>query len=511
MTAKTPNRAQQQSAREPHLIRARGMLAAALVATTALGGSAFVWARSAAATGASPSAAINAPEVAAPLPGSFAALVQEVSPAVVNIAVTAKSAGEVRELPELPPGVPLEEFYEHFGMPFGQPDQRGPRGRTMGQGSGFIIEPDGYIVTNDHVVADASEITVTLADGTNLEATLVGRDPRTDLALLKVEPDEPLPYLSFGDSEDVQIGDWVVAVGNPFGLGGTVTAGIVSGRGRDLNAGPYDDYLQIDAPINRGNSGGPTFDLDGEVIGINSAIFSPNGGSVGIGFAIPADLAEPVIAELREQGHVERGWLGVRIQPVNAEIAASLGLQAAQGAIVAAVVPDSPAAESGLEPGDVILSFNGEAVDDARSLSRLVAETDEGTEGTLEVWRDGYEESVSVDIGAIPDEQVASVAPHDEEEVLGLQLARLDPAMRRRLGLEDSVDGVVVLDSSGGPADQVLRPGDVILKVGGHEVTSPDDVATGVQEAKSDGRPSVLLLIHRQGGESFVTVPIEQA
>ena len=342
------------------------------------------------------------PSFRAALPNSFADVVDLVTPAVVNITASGSVDRTLAELgpSPFPPGSPLDEFFERFREEFSeQPD--GPAQRTS-QGSGFLIAPDGLIVTNFHVVAGAEEIIVTLHSGAQVPARVVGADPRTDLALMRVPVQETLPYLEFGDSDVVRVGDWVIAIGNPFGLGGTVTAGIVSARSRDINAGPYDDYLQIDAAINRGSSGGPTFDAGGRVIGINSAIFSPSGGNVGIGFAIPSNLAGPVIAELRQRGYVERGWLGVRIQDVSPAVAESRGLPNTDGALVVEVEPDTPAERAGLQAGDVVRLFDGATVRSTRQLTRVVGDTSVGRQVRVEVWRDGRRATLSVTIGAVP-------------------------------------------------------------------------------------------------------------
>lgn len=360
----------------------------------------------------------NTPASAASMPGSFADLVQRVKPAVVNIATTEKVDGRSEMAPDMPgmpfpPDSPMGEFFRRFFGPGATMGQSRPR-EVHALGSGFIIDPDGYVVTNNHVIDGADEITVILEGGDRLEAKVVGRDAKTDLALLKIDADEPLPYVSFGDSDAARVGDWVVAVGNPFGLGGSVTAGIISARGRDIHAGPFDDFLQVDAPINRGNSGGPLFSTSGEVIGINTAIYSPNGGNVGIGFATPSSLARTVIAQLREKGSVERGWLGVTIQSVTDDIADSLGLDEAEGALVSKVLPDSPAASAGLQQGDVILALNGQRITRFKTLPRLVAEAKTGKPATVTVWRDGREKDVTVTIGRMP-EDTASLMGSDRD------------------------------------------------------------------------------------------------
>lgn len=342
------------------------------------------------------------PSFRAALPNSFADVVDLVTPAVVNIAATGSVDRTLAEMgpSPFPPGSPLDEFFERFREQYAEePDE--PVQRTS-QGSGFLIDPSGLIVTNFHVISGAPNIVVTLHDGFELPARIVGTDPRTDLALLRVETSRTLPYLEFGDSDDVRVGDWVIAIGNPFGLGGTVTAGIVSARGRDIAAGPYDAYLQIDAAINRGSSGGPTFDASGRVVGINSAIFSPSGGNIGIGFAIPSNLAAPVVAELSRRGFVERGWLGVRIQEISTEIAERRGLPDTTGALVVEVEPGSPAAQAGLRAGDIVRRFDGQPVETIRQLTRMVGDTAIGREVRLDVWRGGRRLFLDVTIGAVP-------------------------------------------------------------------------------------------------------------
>jgi serine protease Do len=449
------------------------------------------------------------------LPGSFADLVQQVSPAVVTISAEQKVAadGPASVLPEFqfPPGSPFEELFKQFQQPEGRRPE--PR-KGVSMGSGFIIDADGSIVTNNHVVDGADKVTVTLQDGTSLKAKIVGRDEKTDLALLKVDGHEPLPYLQWGDSDTARVGDWVLAVGNPFGLGGSVTTGIISARARDIRSGPYDDFLQIDASINRGNSGGPTFDMQGKVIGINTAIFSPNGGSVGIGFAIPSNMAKTVIAQLRDHGSVERGWLGVQIQPVTPEIAESLGLREPKGALVASLMPDSPAVAAGLKTGDVVVGFDGKPVGSARDLSRIVADSRTGAGLPMTILRDGKTQTVKVTLQKQPQEprQVAASAERPSADtVLGMHLARLDGQARRQLGLSDDVQGVVVTDLAGDAGDLPIRPGDVITAAGNDSVKSPADIAAKVQEAKKAGRNAVLLRINRQGAEQFVAVPIRKA
>ncbi|MGI9335567.1 MAG: DegQ family serine endoprotease [Gammaproteobacteria bacterium] len=448
-------------------------------------------------------------------PGSFAPIVKAVQPAVVHVSTrgsirpTAFSGGI--PLDRLPPQ--LREYFERFGN---GPDSRGHPSPAQGVGSGFITDAEGYIVTNNHVVSDAETIVVTLQDGTEHTARLIGRDPKTDLALLKIDADGPLPYVMLGDSDSAEVGDWVVAVGSPFGLGGTVTAGIISARGRNINSGPYDDYLQIDAPINRGNSGGPLFDARGKVIGVNTAIFSPSGGSVGIGFAIPSAQVGPIIDDLKSAGRVSRGWLGIQIQPVTEDIAQSLGLSDARGALIAGVLPDSPAARAGLRTGDVVVEFASRPVADARGLSRLAAATESGAEVDVTVWRNGQRETLALAVGEMPAEQVAALSeptPPNEADTpkLGLALAPLTTTAREQLGLAAARGGVLVADvAEDGPAFRKgIRSGDVIVMVGQRAVSAPQDVIDAV--AATAERKSVLLLVMRDGQERFIAVPLDRA
>jgi len=463
-----------------------------------------------AAWAASTAATMNAP-------ATFADLVERVKPAVVNISTTQKVAQRPPMMPfQLPPGSPYEELFRKFFEEQQGEGNMPPPGDAHALGSGFIVDPAGYVVTNHHVVGEADEITVVLNDGTRLPATIKGRDPKTDLALLKVETATPLPFVKFGDSSKTRVGDWVLAVGNPFGLGGSVTAGIISANGRDIQSGPYDDYLQIDASINRGNSGGPTFNLAGEVIGINTAIFSPNGGSVGIGFAIPSSLARDVIAQLRDSGSVQRGWLGVSIQGMTPELAAGLGLGKAEGALVSEVFPETPAANAGVRQGDVIVAYNGEAIKEARELPRLVAVTKAGQSAKLTVLRGGREVPLDLTIAKMPDEQPKlaadqpSAQPAPVADKLGLALAQLTPDRRTKLGLDGDVRGVVVENVQQGSeaARKGLRPGDVIVAVNQDPVTSPAEVADRVAKAKSGDRKSVVLLVNRNGDQRFLALDV---
>ena len=451
-------------------------------------------------------------------PPSFSNLIEAVQPAVVSIASSQPASREMMNRGpqfEFPEGSPFQKFFEeHFKGPS---PQEMPRSEMQAMGSGFIIDPEGYIVTNNHVVARAEEITVILHDGTRHTAKLKGRDAKTDLALLKIESSEELPYVRFGDSDHARVGDWVVAVGNPFGLGGSVSAGIISARGRDIRSGPYDDYLQIDAPINRGNSGGPLFDASGRVVGVNTAIFSPSGGSVGIGFAIPAALAEPVIAELKSDGRVARGWLGVHIQSIDEALAESLGLEEDVGALVSSVEADSPAERAGLKIGDVIVAFDGEEVEDARALPRMVADTDKGDTVTVVVWREAKSETLEVTLASMPSEErlaMTETETDDDENTpkLGLTLSALSKEARERYKLSDEV-GVLIVDvgRNSPAAKHGLRRGDIITRVGQTTVTKPDEVVNEVKHAAEEEHETVLLLIKRDGISRFVAVPLEQA
>jgi len=445
-------------------------------------------------------------------PESFADLAERLLPTVVNIATTQTVEGRGSDEMEQF----FKEFFErHPGVP---PPERH---QASSLGSGFIIDSSGYIVTNHHVIAGADEITVRLYDDTSLKATLVGSDEKTDLALLKVDSAKPLPATEWGKSEEARIGDWVVAIGNPFGLGGTVTAGIVSARQRDINSGPYDDFIQTDAAINRGNSGGPMFNVDGEVIGVNTAIFSPSGGSIGIGFAIPSALARNVIDQLREFGEVRRGWLGVRIQTVTDELAEGLHLGDSHGALVAAVTEGGPAEKAGIEQGDVIIEFDGRPVTEMRKLPRMVAETGIGKEVKVVVWRKGEAKTLSIELGELREEaQTAALPPQDEVapesgEIaeIGLTLERLTPELRQQFELSEKTEGVVITDvkPDGSAAEKGLQPGDVIVEVDQEEVATPADVSARVAKAKGEGYRVVTLLVYRQGEFQWVAVRIAES
>jgi serine protease Do len=453
-------------------------------------------------------------------PVGFADIVEKVKPSVISVKVKMNAGGDSLTLNEDNPlrGTPFEDFFfRRFGQPdtprFGRPDgdRQGSRPQrrqyTMGQGSGFFISADGYAVTNNHVVDKAEHVDVTTDDGKTYTAKVIGTDTRTDVALIKVEGRNDFPFVHLADKSP-RIGDWVLAVGNPFGLGGTVTAGIVSARGRDIGAGPYDDFIQIDAAVNKGNSGGPTFDVDGNVIGVNTAIFSPSGGSVGIAFDIPAETVKVVVAQLKDHGAVTRGWIGVQIQPVTGEIADSLGLKNARGALVAEPQSDSPAQKAGIKAGDVIVSVNGETVTDARNLARRISAMAPGTFVKLGIIRGGKEDTLTLTLGELPKERQARaggeerVTPGVDVPKLGLSLA---PA-------RNGGEGVVVtqVDPSGTASDQ-FQTGDVILDVNGKAVSSPADVRKAVSDAQNDGRRSVLMRVKSSQGTRFIAVPLGNA
>lgn len=456
-------------------------------------------------------------------PGSFADLAERLLPAVVNISTTQRLAErEGPEIPEFPEGSPFEEFFRDFLER--QERNDAPQRRANSLGSGFIIAAEGIVVTNYHVIEGADEITVILQDDTNLKAELIGRDDKTDLAVLQVQPDEPLPFVPWGDSNAMRVGDWVVAIGNPFGLGGTVTAGIVSARQRDINAGPYVDYLQTDASINRGNSGGPMFNLEGEVIGINTAIYSPSGGSVGIGFAIPSAQASVVVEQLMEFGRTRRGWLGVRIQQVTDDIAESLELADAMGALVASVTPTGPAEVAGIQQGDVIVRFDGKEVTTSRTLPRIVAETQVGKAVSVEVWRSGESVEVPVTLGELEEAEdqglLASVPPGEgvpDDQVdaelagLGLTLSNMSPGLRESFDIATDVEGVVITEIAPGSAaaERGLQVGEVIVEIGQEVVSSAADVVDKVKQAREAGRKSVLLLVENSGELRFVALSVE--
>ncbi len=458
----------------------------------------------------------NAPERP---PASFADLVDKLSPAVVNISSTPKvaDARDFPDVPQFPDGSPFEDFFEEFMERRGRGLDAVPQASL---GSGFIIDAEnGYVVTNNHVIRDADEVRVTLSNDETIDAEIVGVDEKTDIAVLKVDPKKAkLKTVSFGRSDILRVGDWVLAIGNPFGLGGTVTAGIISARQRDIQSGPYDDYLQTDASINRGNSGGPMFNLKGEVIGINTAIFSPTGGSVGIGFAIPSDLAKPVINQIIEYGRTRRGWLGVRIQTVTEEIAESLDLPSEQGALVASITPDGPAEKAGLQHGDVILEFNGQKVDNMRSLPRIVAETTIGETVSLKYWREGKEGTTEVSVGELEkaeeegllDKETSAEASIVKVEPLNIGIMPLTDEERNDYNVPGDVDGVMIADvpDMSSAADKGLAVGDVIVEVNQQPIKAPQDMIDIVKAASEAKRNSVLLLINREGDVRFVALPL---
>ena len=470
-----------------------------------------------AAAGANQALARAAPE-------SFADLAEKLSPSVVNVSTTQKVETSNRGVPEFrfPPGSPFEEFFKEF-FDRNRPKREGPaRRRVTSLGSGFVIDSSGLIVTNNHVIADADEIAVRLADGRKFDAEVIGKDPKTDLALLKIKKEVNLPALKWGDSSKHRVGDWVLAIGNPFGLGGTVTAGIISARKRDINAGPYDDFIQTDASINRGNSGGPLFNMAGEVIGINTAIFSPSGGSVGIGFAIPSTLARNVIEQLRDHGRTRRGWLGVSIQTVTDGIASTLGLDEARGALVAAVSEGSPAEKAGVKQGDVILEFNGRKVDAMRTLPRIVAETKIGSKVAVKLWRRSETLEMDVVIGELEEaeKKLASVGGDNKDkpssvDALGMTLATITDELRKMYELDKEAAGVIVtkVTSDGAAAEKGIRPGDVIMEVSQQEVGTPQDVSREIDNVRSANpkRRTVLLLLSRAGRTRYVAVRLEES
>ncbi|MGA8695881.1 MAG: Do family serine endopeptidase [Xanthobacteraceae bacterium] len=456
-------------------------------------------------------------------PAGFADIVAKVKPAVISvrIKVSAEPAllqdnrdDEERQIP-VQPGSPLDKFFQRFGDQFGR--QFGPHApqrhdTITGEGSGFFISADGYAVTNNHVVNRAKSVQVTTDDGTIYTAKVVGADPKTDLALIKVDGNKDFPFVKFAEHAP-QVGDWVVAVGNPFGLGGTVTAGIVSARGRDIGAGPYDDYVQIDAPINKGNSGGPAFDVNGNVIGVNTAIFSPSGGSVGIGFDIPADTAKLVVGQLKENGHVTRGWLGVQIQPVTADIADSLGLKKAAGAMVDEPQSGSPAAKAGIQSGDVITAVNGAPVKDARELARAIGTMAPDTSVKLDIVRNSEPRTITVTLAQMANEQRATaddsdgVKPTSGVPHLGLQLA---PASEVS-GAGDKGVVITAVEPDGPAAEQGLETGNVILEVSGKPVANAGDVRKALSEAKSQGKHQILIRAKMGDATRFVALPLGNA
>ena len=473
-------------------------------------------------------------------PEAISEVAEKVIDSVVNISTSQKvearggagsgsGSGSGQTPPQIQPGSPFEEFFEEFFK-----NRRGPQGdnprtdrsprRVNSLGSGFVIEADGLVVTNSHVIADADEINVVLNDGTKLKAEIVGRDAKTDMALLRVKPEKPLKAVKFGNSDSLRLGEWVVAIGNPFGLGGTVTAGIVSARNRDINSGPYDNYIQTDASINRGNSGGPLFNLNGDVVGVNTAIISPgsSGGSIGIGFAVPAKTAAAVIDQLRQFGETRRGWLGVRIQQVTDDIAESLGMKNGRGALIAGVDEKGPAKPAGIEPGDVVIKFDGQEIKEMRDLPRIVADTPVGKDVEVVIVRKGKEENKTVKLGRLEDGEKQVVAakatgePKEDQsavkKTLGLDLANLSDDLRRRHKIKDAVKGVVItgVEPGSAAAEKRLNAGDVIVEVAQEPVASAADVQKRVDALKKEGRRSALLLVANAEGElRFVALSLQ--
>ena len=481
-------------------------------------------------------AAIALPALSTPTfargPENIADVAEKVIDAVVNISTSQKveargggSGGGQQAVPQLPPGSPFEEFFEEFfknrrGQ--GGDDQapnRPPR-RVNSLGSGFIVDAAGVVITNNHVIADADEITVILTDGTRLKAEVVGKDTKTDLAVLRVKPTKPLKAVKFGDSDKVRLGEWVIAIGNPFSLGGSVTAGIVSARNRDINSGPYDNYIQTDAAINRGNSGGPLFNLDGDVIGVNTAIISPSGGSIGIGFAVPSKVVQAVASSLQQFGEIRRGWLGVKIQQVTDEIAESLNIKPARGALIAGIDDKGPAKPAGIEAGDVIIKFDGKDIKEMRDLPRIVADTPVGRDVEVVIVRKGKEEKKTVKLGRLDDEKPvkasATPAPADDKSVvqksLGLQLSNMSDELRKKYKIKDAVKGVVItgVDAASVASDKRLTAGSTIVAIEQEQMTGAAEVQKKVDALKKAGKKTALLLVATAEGDMlFVALPIE--
>jgi serine protease Do len=466
-------------------------------------------------------------------PDGIADVAEKVIDAVVNVStsqtIEAKGGDGHGVVPQLPPGSPFEEFFDDFFK-----NRRGPGGKggdrnselqprkTNSLGSGFIVDTSGIVVTNNHVIADADEINVIMNDGTKIKAEIVGVDKKTDLAVLKFKPPKPLIAVKFGDSDKLRLGDWVIAIGNPFSLGGTVTAGIVSAKNRDISSGPYDSYIQTDAAINRGNSGGPLFNLDGEVIGVNTLIISPSGGSIGLGFAVPSKTVAGVVDQLRQFGELRRGWLGVRIQPVTEEIADSLSIKPARGALVAGVDDKGPAKPAGIEPGDVVVKFDGKDIKEPKDLSRVVADTAVGKEVDVIIIRKGQEETRKVTLGRLEDTdkvEQAALKPKEEpaekpvtQKALGLDLAALSKDLRTRYKIKESVKGVIVtgVEATSDAADKRLSAGDVIVEAAQEAVANAADIKKRVDQLKKDGKKSILLLVSNADGElRFVALSLQ--
>lgn len=456
-------------------------------------------------------------------PDTLANLAEQVVDAVVNISASTNAPAEEQRsvpMPQLPPGSPFQDFFDEFLGPKGENGQKAPQRRSSSLGSGFVIDASGIVVTNNHVIGDADEITVIFTDGRKLKAEIVGKDPKVDLAVLRVKPDKPLKAVKFGDSDKARIGDWVMAIGNPFGLGGSVSAGIVSARNRDISDQSYGQYIQTDAAINKGNSGGPLFNMDGDVIGINTAILSPSGGSIGIGFAVPSDMARAVVEQLIAYGETRRGWLGVRIQPVDENIAESLGLGEPRGALIAGVDDKGPSKPAGIVPGDVIIRFDGREIKESRDLPRIVGQTAVGKDVEVVVIREGKEKSLRVTLGRLEDgeklAQQGNGAPTPEAPVmkkaLGLELSNMTDEVRKRYSIKETVKGVVVtkVDPDSAAGEKRIAAGDVITEVQQEAVLTPEALVKRIATLKKEGKKSALFLVSSaQGDMRFVALPLE--
>jgi serine protease Do len=455
---------------------------------------------------------------------NIADLADKLLPSVVEISIQSKVAGTTSPIPEMPEDAPFKDFFDDFfkRRQQGQGQGQGPNDRTVNSmGSGFVVDATGLIVTNNHVVEGADTIEVHFQDGTDLKAELVGRDPKTDLAVIRVKSEKPLPVVKFGDSDSLRIGEWVIAIGNPFGLGGSVSLGIVSARNRDINAGPYDDFIQTDAAINKGNSGGPLFNLNGDVMGINTAIFSPTGGSVGIGFSVPANTARGVIDQLVKYGETRRGWLGVRLQTISDDIAESMSIDKSRGALVAEVTKDGPGEKAGIKAGDVILEFNGKKIGEMRELPRAVAETEVGKKVAVLVLRDGKEVPLTVELGRLEDGEKKTAAAGSSAPAaatvttLGMTVSSLTEELRKKYSIAEKMAGAVVTEvaQEGAAADKRIEVGDVVVEAGGKPVIGAGDISVAIENAEKEGKSSVLLLIAKGGKEGetrFIALRIKK-